>query len=293
MTTENVRTEIVKVGSDDIEAVRDEKGGGWVLVKRVCEVFGLKPDAQRKRLLRQAWATTSIKEVVAADGKKHEQFCLSVESTPMWLATLQTSRINPKIRPRLITFQKLAAKALADWAYGRNGSSFQADQINNGLFRLTEAITVLTSHVMSLRSGAARTLPARIEIDDESDLTKVSPKKIRKLLSKIVSRSTDHGFGQEFRSGWDKLYRMYGRECGLDLYETAYQMSQVQHKEIKPLDLAEKYGHLIQLYRFAMTNMAPGAPRERPVLDTDPDSGTTFVSAEDLKNIRDFDSFYE
>ena len=86
---------------------------------------------------------------------------------------------------------------------------------------------------------------------------------------------------------------MYGRECGLDLYETAYQMSQTQHKEIKPLDLAEKYGHLIQLYRFALTNMGPGAPRERPVLETDPDSGTTFVSAEDLKNIKDFDSFYE
>jgi hypothetical protein len=293
------KTEIVKVGNDEIEATRDDKGSGWVLVKRVCEVFGLKPDAQRKRLLRQAWATTSIMEVVAADGKKHQQFCLSVESTPMWLATLQTSRTNAKIRPRLIQFQKLAAKALADWAYGRNngqGSSFQFDKLNDTLEQLGKSMTTLTAQVMSLKfEGISRALPGKNDtIPEDEDLADVSPRKIRKLLGKVVSRWTDHGHGYEFRSGWDWLYRMYGREAGIDLHRTAISMSQTSGKEVKPLDLAEKWGHLISLYRFAQSRMRPGAPRPIQVLTTsEPVKNPEPVTAEYLSKLSDFDSFYD
>jgi hypothetical protein len=291
------KTEIVKVGNDEIEAIRDESGAGWVVVNKVCEVLGLKPNGQITRLKRHVWAVHHVVRSTASDGKSYEYFCLSVDSTPMWLATVQTSRVNPKVKAKLIQFQKLAAKALADWAYGRNGqgASFQMDQLNDTLDKLNTSMATLTTHVMTLKlEPTVRAISSRIELeDDDGDTTRLTPKKIRSLLGKIISRSTDRGHGYEFRSGWDKLYRLYGRETGIDLYQTAVAMSQTQRKEVKPLDLAEKWGHLIPLYKFALANMKPGAPRDIQVEPLSaPEKNNEPVTAEYLQNISDFDSFY-
>lgn len=294
MAAENVRTEIVRVGSDEIEAARDTKGNGWVVVRKVCEVLGIDPKSQQRRLAEQPWTTSVTMTLVAADGKLHEQYCISVDSTPMWLATIQSARVNPKVKAKLIQFQKLAAKALADWAYGRNvqGASFQMDRLNDTLDKLNTSMVNLTAHVMSLKvEGVLRSLPSVDTEDEDVDPTRIQPRKLRKMLSKIVSRSTDHGHGYEFRYGWDQLYRMYGRDSGIDLHQTAIQISQTTGKEVKPLDLAEKWGHLVPLYRFALVHMKAGAPRVLPAPAVQLKEKTE-ISAEDLKNISDFDSFY-
>ena len=293
------KTEIVKIGSEEVEAVRDESGNGWVVVKKLCEVLGVDHSGQVKRLKDLPWPVMEMISMTAADGKIYKQLCISTESAPQWLATINPSKVAPKVKPKLIQFQKLAAKALADWFFGRNqGSSFKGDAIAETLAGLTKVIVELNRNVLTLKSSISTTESSkRIELEeDEGDITRLTPKKIRSLLGKIVSRSTDRGHGYEYRSGWDKLYRLYGRETGIDLYQTAVAMSQTQRKEVKPLDLAEKWGHLIPLYKFAMANMRPGSPRE--LLDhpapTSPtkDEGTNFVSEEDLAKIGDFDSFY-
>jgi hypothetical protein len=288
----NTSTEIVKVGSDEIEAARDANGNGWVVVKRVCDVLGLDPRSQQKRLDKQPWTVKAMMTLTGSDGKNYEQYCISVNSTPMWLATIQSARVNPKVKAKLIQFQKLAAKALADWAYGRNASSasFSIDQLNATLEKMVTAMTSLTSHVMAMTAdGTLRSLRGKELDEDDIDPSKVQPRKLRKLLSKIISRSTDHGHGYEFRYGWDQLYRMYGRDSGIDLHQRAIQLSQTTGKEVKPLDLAEKWGHLIPLYRFALVHMKTGAPRVLPA----PAPTPTEVSAEDLQRITDFDTFYE
>jgi hypothetical protein len=84
-------------------------------------------------------------------------------------------------------------------------------------------------------------------------------------------------------------------DSGIDLYETAIQLSQTSTtgKEVKPLDLAEKWGHLVPLYRFALVHLKAGAPRALPAPPPAAQlKEKTEISAEDLKNISDFDSFY-
>jgi len=297
MTTEVVKTEIVKVGADEIDAIRDKSGKGWVVVRRVCEVLGIASNNQIIKLKKAPWAVGMQIISTGPDDKEYEHFCLSTESTPMWLATIQTSRVTPKAKAKLIQFQKLASKALADWAYGRNvqGESFSMDRLNDTLTKLTEAMATLTAHVMTLKvENTLRALPATgLDLDEEDiDPTKLPPRKLRKLLGKIVSRSTDRGHGYEFRHGWDQLYRMYSQDSGIDLHQMAIQLSQTSTtgKEVKPLDLAEKWGHLVPLYRFALVHMKAGASRVLPA----PHRATqkAEISAEDLKNISDFDSFY-
>jgi phage antirepressor YoqD-like protein len=118
MTEEMVRIENVQIGDDQIEAIRD-KNEGWVVVKRMCEALGVDANGQKQRLDNSSWATTCIIHAVGNDGKQREMFCLSVKSVPMWLATLQTSRLNKTIRPKIEQFQREAAEILFRWAEQR------------------------------------------------------------------------------------------------------------------------------------------------------------------------------
>ena len=121
----------------------------------------------------------------------------------------------------------------------------------------------------------------------------MTPREIRKLLNKLVKRSTDHGFSPEFRSAWDRLYRLYGQESGIDLYQEARRESEIHNREVKPLDLAERYGHLVPLYRFAQVTLKPGSPRKDTVeAPTNPSAGTTLISKEDLDSMGDFESYW-
>ncbi|WP_431840797.1 phage antirepressor N-terminal domain-containing protein [Gordonia hongkongensis] len=71
----------------------------WVAVRPICEQLGIDTDGQRRKLDQAEWATTELKSVVAADGKQRELVMLDADHLPMWLATIQTSRVNEAARP--------------------------------------------------------------------------------------------------------------------------------------------------------------------------------------------------
>jgi hypothetical protein len=302
MSTENVKTEIVKVGSDEIEAVRGKDGQGWVVVHKVCEVLGVDANGQTQRLKKLTWPTTCVLHVVANDGRVREHFCLSTESTPMWLATIQTSRVNPKVKSKLVQFQKLAAKALADWAYGRNngaGSSFKGDAIAETLAGLTKVIVELNNNVLALRSPVISTTetpkklaPRDSNEDDgeEVNLVDLSPGDIRKLLNRMVRRSVDYGFESEYRAAWDKLYRLYSRASGVDVANEAFEAGVLRGKEVKTLDWVAKYGHLYHLYRYAKVVLKPGRPRELRKVRSQAIEPEDVV---ELSGITDFESIWD
>ena len=300
MPTENVKAEIVRVGSDEIEAARDSKGNGWVVVRKVCEVLGIDPKSQQRRLAEQPWTTSVTMTLVAADGKPHEQYCISVDSTPMWLATIQSARVNPKVKTKLVAFQKLAAKALADWAYGRNPqSSLKSDAIAETLAGLTKVIVELNNNVLALRSPATSTTEAPKKLaprdskeDDgeEVNLVDLSPGDIRKLLNRMVRRSVDYGFESEYRAAWDKLYRLYSRASGVDVANEAFEAGVLRGKEVKTLDWVAKYGHLYHLYRYAKVVLKPGRPRGLRKVRSQPIEPEDVV---ELSGIMDFESIWD
>jgi hypothetical protein len=102
---------------DMLDVVRDE-AGVWVSVKRVCEPLSVDPDTQAKKLREKAWATTALKTVVAEDGKTREMFCVALDSLPMWLATIEPSRVAERVRPKLGLFQRECARVLRDHFFG-------------------------------------------------------------------------------------------------------------------------------------------------------------------------------
>ena len=121
MSSEVLKTELVKVGQDSLQAVR-QSGHGWLLIKAACEVLGIDTQAQQRRLERTPWATGGMITAVGADGRTREMFCLRSDKVAMWLATIDTSLLaNDEARAKLVMWQCEAADVLDRWVRGEQG----------------------------------------------------------------------------------------------------------------------------------------------------------------------------
>ena len=95
----------------------DEGDQKWVAIRPVCDQLGIDTQAQHRKLDQAEWATIAMKAVVAADGKLRDMVMLDADHLPMWLGTIQASRVNEGARPTLIAYQREAARALRDYFY--------------------------------------------------------------------------------------------------------------------------------------------------------------------------------
>lgn len=91
----------------------------WVSIRRVCEALGLAVQRQLAKLKDKPWATVTFKVMVADDGKARRVACLDLDSLPMWLATIEASRVAKALRPKLLAYQREAARVLRDHFFGR------------------------------------------------------------------------------------------------------------------------------------------------------------------------------
>lgn len=111
---------IVPFHGANLEAAEVD-GKVWVSVRRMCEALEVDPDAQRKRLAdveRSPWACTVMMAVHDTTGRRQDAFCLDLDSVPMWLATIDSSRVASHLREKIVLFQREAAKALRDHFFG-------------------------------------------------------------------------------------------------------------------------------------------------------------------------------
>lgn len=105
-------------GAAPLMAMHDT-AGNWASLRHMCDTLGVDLKTQIEKLNRRSWATVGLRPTVAEDGKLREMLMLHADSVPMWLATIDENRVNPESRPRLIAYQREAAKALADYFGGK------------------------------------------------------------------------------------------------------------------------------------------------------------------------------
>jgi len=111
--------EIVRVDfyGGEIEAVQED-GKIWVSVRRCCESLGIDVEGQRKKLKEKDWAVTEFMSATGPDGKSYQTFMIDLDSFPMWLGTIEASRVKEEARQMLVRYQKKAAKVLRDYFFG-------------------------------------------------------------------------------------------------------------------------------------------------------------------------------
>jgi hypothetical protein len=65
----DTRMELVRIGTDEVEAVFDSDNNSWVALKRMCEVLGIDTPTQWQKLKESKWATVGLIPTVGTDGK--------------------------------------------------------------------------------------------------------------------------------------------------------------------------------------------------------------------------------
>ena len=98
---------------DQIDTIKDEDGA-WVSLARCCSHLGIGLENQRKKLRSKPWAQMKTERIDTPGGNQNVAL-IHADSLPMWLATIEPSRVSVTARPILEAYQMEAAKALSDY----------------------------------------------------------------------------------------------------------------------------------------------------------------------------------
>lgn len=99
------------------DVVQDHRGDVFVSVRRVCDVLGLTLQAQLVKLKGRPWACIAM-IATQVGGQRRDVAFIGLDALPMWLATIEPSRVRPEHRERLIVHQREAARVLRDHFFG-------------------------------------------------------------------------------------------------------------------------------------------------------------------------------
>lgn len=145
-----MNTHLIPFHQDKILAFT-ENGKRFVAVKPICEVFQIDWSAQSRKLQRDVLfnSVVAIMATTGSDGKRYEMKSLPLETFPMWLAKIETSRIkNELAKEKIILYQKEAAKVLFD--YFMNSKPKDIEQIK---IESSKYIELLEKHIILLEQS--------------------------------------------------------------------------------------------------------------------------------------------
>lgn len=119
-------------GTDATLAAIERDGTQWVAAKHVCNQLGIDWKSQNRKLKERSWARMVIMTTHDAIDRAQELSMVDRQTLTMWLATIDTNRVNEEARPVLEAFQLEAANALD--AYFHDGGAInpraQEHQLN-------------------------------------------------------------------------------------------------------------------------------------------------------------------
>lgn len=131
-----------------IQAIWHE-GKPWVSAKNVCEALGIDWAGQFTKLKSKPWAVIELITTTASDGKQYKTSMIDRRTLTMWLATIDTNRVNETARPTLEAYQLEAADALDRYfheggAINPNATADQLDRLAREVQRRRESAELLT-----------------------------------------------------------------------------------------------------------------------------------------------------
>jgi hypothetical protein len=95
------------------------EAGNWTSVTALSNRMGVDPNGQRQAVLRKHWAqgwTCKTHVQLPGDTQRREHFFLHEKRVPMWLANIDTTRLQDKqVRARVESTQVEFADVLAEW----------------------------------------------------------------------------------------------------------------------------------------------------------------------------------
>lgn len=185
-------------------------GNAEVALRHACDAIGVQYSKQLQKLKSKSWATVSLRYTVAEDGKPREMAMIDRRTFTMWLATIDTSRVNETARPILEAFQAEAADAL-DAYFNEGGAinpSATPDQLDTlvsnataqmQLLRAAEGIVDARFLEAKARIVIARGMGEAPEIDQQDQPLYVQDYLKSKGLSQSLIEAKQGGFGKRVK----------------------------------------------------------------------------------------------
>lgn len=124
-------------------------GKPMVALRPMCDAIGIAYSAQLQKLKGKSWATVSMSNTVAEDGKSREMAMIDRRTMTMWLATVDENRVNEYAKPVVIAFQSEAADALD--SYFHDGGAINPAATEDQLDRLTRQAQAQASVLQALK----------------------------------------------------------------------------------------------------------------------------------------------
>lgn len=257
-------SQLVKVQFDEdpIECVQQD-GRLWVVLRPVCQNLGIDSEGQRQRITRQSWATTCVIQAVAQDGKMREVFAVDLDSLPMWLATIEASRVDEEVRPKLERYQKECARVLRDHFFGQRPAPKTAAE---ALLAQVQALCAVTQQMVEhdrrltehqqLIEGVQGDV-AQLKADQEqarrelAEMETAAEKPATKSTrAKVTERVNAYCFanGTKQQDIYRKLYHELKYRYHFDAETRAKNRSKEAGKEVRPIAIVEQEGLIEALW---------------------------------------------
>ena len=192
-------------------------GAPEVALRHACDAIGVQYSKQLQKLKAKSWATVSLRYTVAEDGKPREMAMIDRRTFTMWLATLDTSRVNQTARPIPQAFQAEAADAL-DAYFNEGGAinpSATTEQLDTlvskatgqmQLLRAAEGIVDARFLETKARIVIARGLGEAPEIDQQDHPLYVQDYLKSKGLSQSLIEAKQGGFGRRVKGRYMEVH---------------------------------------------------------------------------------------
>lgn len=213
----NALTPVPVPGTDRPIMAGQFDGKPEVALRHACDAIGIDYSKQLRKLKDKGWATVALRSTVADDGRVREMAMIDRRTFTMWLATIDTSRVNADARPILEAFQAEAADAL-DAYFNEGGAinpSATPDQLDTlvskataqmQLLRAAEGIVDARFLESKARIVIARGLGEAPEIAQQDQPLYVQDYLKSKGLSQSLIEAKQGGFGKRVKGRYMEVH---------------------------------------------------------------------------------------
>lgn len=188
-----------------------------VSLRHACESIGIDHSPQARKLKNKSWACVVMMTTHDSTGRAQQMAMIDRRTFTMWLATIDTSRVNADARPILEAFQAEAADAL-DAYFNEGGAinpSATPDQLDTlvsnataqmQLLRAAEGIVDARFLEAKARIVIARGMGEAPEIDQQDQPLYVQDYLKSKGMSQSLIEAKQGGFGKRVKGRYMEVH---------------------------------------------------------------------------------------
>ena len=214
---------------DELIAVRSEDGQVYVAIRQMCSALGLDQRSQRRRIQNHTVLSDGYTGGVimtppgpGGGGGRQQAALLRVDLVPLWLSTIETTRVKEQNRPKMERFQREAAKAL--WEAFQQGrltadldfdALLAADSPEAQAYRMAQAVLQLARNQLLMRAqltdheNRLETIEAQLG-DTGRNVTPDQASQLSQAVKAVALAQGKKTGRNEFGAVYGELYRKFG-----------------------------------------------------------------------------------